>query len=145
VNFKNTRKMFLALGATLALAAVAMPFQFGQVLKVVGVGAAVRQFGGEINRAMNNLSNHRDSRQVKTKVVPILTVGIGASSAIGAAQVMGPPHLVDQVQAVAQPEAHLFGREVRIRALIPVSSQNVVENIRRVDGVGISGIVDLKL
>jgi hypothetical protein len=145
LNFKNSKKLILAVGATLVLAAAALPFQFRDVLKVVGVGAAVKQFGGEINRAMNSLQSHRDSRQVKTKVVPILTVGVNASSAIGAAQVMGPPHLVDRVQAVAQPEAHVFGKEVRIRALIPVESQNVVENIRRVDGVGISGIVDLRL
>jgi hypothetical protein len=77
--------------------------------------------------------------------VPILTIGINASSAIGAAQITGPAAKVDQVQAVAQPEADLFGREIRIKALIPVSSQDVIKDIRRVEGVGVSGIVDLKL
>ena len=82
---------------------------------------------------------------MKTKVVPILSVGIGRSSAIGAAQVMGAPSQVDKVVAVAQPEADLFGRTVRIRGLIPVSSKDVVKDIKTVDGVGITGLVDIRL
>ncbi len=52
---------------------------------------------------------------------------------------------MDKVKAVAQLEQDLFGREIKIRAMIPVSSDNVVNNIRKVDGVAVSGIVDLKL
>jgi hypothetical protein len=48
------------------------------------------------------------------------------------------------VKAVAQPEAKVFG-ELRIRALIPVESKNVIQNIKKVEGVGVTGIVDLKL
>jgi len=119
--------------------------QLKEVLKVLGVGAAVKQFAPQIDRAINGLSKYKAPPGTKTKVVPILTIGINASSAIGAAQVTGPAAKVDQVQAVAQPEADLFGREIRIKALIPVSSQDVIKNIRRVEGVGVSGIVDLKL
>ena len=74
-----------------------------------------------------------------------MTVGIGRSSAIGAAQVMGPKSLVDKVKAVASPEAELFGREIRIRALIPTSNKTITDKFETVDGVGVSGIVDLKL
>lgn len=143
MNIRRT----LVLGATAALVlgavSVATP-QIREAIRIVGVGAAVQRFGPEINRAINNLSNHKDDQRVATKVVPILSVGIGRSSAIGAAQVMGPPERVRQVKAVAAPEAELFGREIRIRAMIPIATEDVA-NIRRVDGVGISGIVDLKL
>jgi hypothetical protein len=51
------------------------------------------------------------------------------------------------VQAVASPEADLFGREIRIRALIPVDSIDITNprDINGVQGVGVTGIVDLKL
>jgi hypothetical protein len=47
---------------------------------------------------------------------------------------------------VASPEAEFLG-EVRIRALIPVDSVNITnpKEIQGVPGVGVSGIVDLKL
>jgi hypothetical protein len=50
---------------------------------------------------------------------------------------------VEKVNAVASPEINFLG-EVRLRALIPVSSKDVTK-IRNVEGVGVSGIVDLKL
>lgn len=126
------------------LTSVAMP-QIKQIIKVVGVGAAVKQFNKDINRAINKLANRSDTAERMTKVVPILTVGIGKSNAIGAAQVTGPKRLVDTVEAVAAPETELFGKEIRIRAMIPVSSGDLGKGIKAVDGVGVSGIVDLKL
>jgi len=119
--------------------------QVKELIKIIGVGAAVKQFGPQINTAINKLSSHTDTTTRATKVVPIISAGIDSRKAIGAAQVMGPKSLVDKVQAVAQLEQDLFGREVKIRAMIPVESQDIVKNIRKVDGVGISGIVDLKL
>ncbi len=117
----------------------------GKLVKIGGVALLVDQFGGEMNKGLNRLTKHTDSKTVKTKVVTILSVGIGKSSAVGAAQVMGPPALVDKVVAVAQPEADLLGRQIRIKALIPVSDKNVTKSIKIVDGVGVSGIVDIKL
>jgi hypothetical protein len=119
--------------------------QVGEIVKVLGIGALVSRFGGEINRAFNNLTGHRDTFEYSTKVVPILTGGVGSRNAVGAVQVMGPRRQVEQVQAVAQLEQDLFGRELRIRALIPISSREISSNIRRVEGVGVSGIIDLKL
>jgi len=140
---KRFNKVALVVGVTLIGAAVAAP-QIKQIIKVVGVGAAVKQFGPEINRSINRLSNHKDTTTATTKVVPIISAGIASRQAIGAAQVMGPKSKVDQVQAVAQLEQDLFGREIKVRAMIPVSSTNVT-NIRKVEGVSVSGIVDLKL
>lgn len=138
------KKLVFTVAAALALGAVAGA-QFDKILKVGGAVAVVQAFGKDMNNGLNKLIKHKDSSKVKTKVVTILSVGIGRSSAVGAAQVMGPPALVDKVVAVAQPEADLFGRVVRLKALIPVSSKNVIQEIKTVDGVGVSGIIDIKL
>jgi hypothetical protein len=140
----NRKKGILIAGAALALFAVGAT-QVREIIKIVGVGAAVKQFGPQINSAINKLASHTDTTTRSTKVVPIISAGINSRKAIGAAQVMGPKSLVDKVQAVAQLDQDLFGSEVKIRAMIPVESQDVIKNIRKVDGVGISGIVDLKL
>jgi len=137
------KKIILAIGLV-ALSLVAFA-QIKQIIKVVGVGAAVKQFGPQINNAINKLANQRDNNRVMTKVVPIISAGLASRQAIGAAQVMGPPEQVAKVQAVAQLDQDVFGREVKIRAMVPVESKDVVKDIRRVEGVGISGIVDLKL
>lgn len=143
MTLKSKKIAFVAAGVV-ALTAIATP-QLGRIIKVVGVGAAVKQFGPQINKEINKLTKHTDTYSQTTKVVPILSLGLNASTAIGAAQVTGPKNKVEQVQAVAQPEANILGNEVRIKALIPVSSTNVIQSIKRVDGVGVSGIVDLKV
>jgi hypothetical protein len=138
------KRVLLVVAAMFALSAIGAA-QIQQVLKIFGVGAVVQQFGREINNAFNSMTSHRDSSTTATKVVPIISGGIGSRNAVGAAQVMGPRSQVDKVQAVAQLEQDLFGREVRIRAMIPISTREIGSNISRVDGVGVSGIVDLKL
>jgi hypothetical protein len=142
VKYTTKAKILSIAAGVLALTAIATPFQVRDILKVLGVGAVVQKFGPEINRAINKLTDHDDSRVSKTKVVPIISVG--SRKAIGAAQVMGPASQVDKVKSVAQLDQDIFGREVKIRALVPISS-NGVSNIRRVEQVGISGIVDLRL
>jgi hypothetical protein len=59
---------------------------------------------------------------------------------------MGTKANVQKVQAVASPEVSMFG-EINLRAMVPVDSMDVTDakNIKAVDGVGVSGIVDLKL
>jgi hypothetical protein len=143
INLRNRKIALVAIGA-LASVAIAAP-QLDKIIKVGGVVVAINTFGRQMNDGLNKLWNRKDTSRLKTKVVPILTVGVNSSNAIGAAQVMGPPAQVDKVVAVAQPEARILGNEVRLRAMIPVSSKNVVENIRAVPEVGISGIVDLRL
>jgi hypothetical protein len=130
--------------ACLALASIGAS-QVREILKIFGVGAVVQKFGKDINKAVNGLAGHKDSATITTKVVPIISGGINSRTAIGAAQVMGPKAKVDQVNAVAQLEQDLFGKEVKIRAMIPITSKQILKNLKRVDGVGISGIVDLKL
>lgn len=132
--------------ALCGIAATAMAADaFMDLVKIIGVGAAVTSFAPKFNDAINKLANHRDSASVTTKVVPIISGGINSRKAIGAAQVMGPRDQVEKVKAVAQLEQDLFGKEVKIRAMIPIETKNIVSDIKRVEGVAISGIVDLKL
>jgi len=143
------RHMFkISILVVFLLAATAMGApQIKQVIKILGVGAAVKQFGPDINKEFNKLTGHKDTTQSYTKVVPIITVGVKNSrGAIGAAQVMGAKANVEKVKAVASPEISMFG-EINLRAMIPIDSMDVkdVKNIKAVDGVGVSGIVDLKL
>lgn len=143
---RNLYKISVFALVLFAMTAMAAP-QIKQVIKILGVGAAVKQFGPDINKEFNKLTGHKDTNASYTKVVPIITVGVKNSrGAIGAAQVMGAKANVQKVQAVASPEISMFG-EINLRAMIPVDSMDVTDakNIKAVDGVGVSGIVDLKL
>lgn len=120
-----------------------------QLVKVFGIGYAVRTFGPQINDFINSLLLSKDAatRQT-TKVVPILSVSIGVSApgraTIGAAQVAGPQAAVQRVQAVAVLDANYQG-VFQIRVLIPVDSLEPWRSLRRVVGVGVSAIIDLKI
>lgn len=119
----------------------------GQLIKIIGVGAVIKQFGGEINGQINKLTGHEDTPTRTTKVVPIIVLGIGSRKAIGGAQVSGARANVEKVKSVAAPQVDLFGHEITVRALIPVATDNPTDskNLKAVDGVGVTGIVDLKL
>ncbi len=132
-----------------ALAGAAYGQDVLQLVKVFGVGYAVRTFGPQINDFINSMLLSRDAatRQT-TKVVPILSVSIGLSApgraTIGAAQVAGPRAAVQKVEAVAALDANYQG-VFQIRALIPVDSLEPWKGLRRVVGVGVSAIIDLKI
>ncbi len=114
----------------------------GDILKVGGIGFLVSKFGPQINDAINKLTfQHGVEIKQVTKVVPILSVGKGGF--IGAAQVMGAPEDVERVKAVAQLESTFM--KMRIKALIPVESEKAVTNLKRVTGVGVSAIIDIKI
>lgn len=116
------------------------------LIKIFGVGYVVKQFAGPLNDFVNNLLNNRGvAVRQQTKVVPILTIGIGQPGFIGAAQVSGPKNAVEKVQAVGQLEAD-FSQAFRIKALVPLDSLNPIKDgIRRVPGVGITAIIDLRI
>lgn len=133
-------RIVAAASAILGLAAIAT--SQGEIIKLIGIGAAVQKFGPDINRSINGLTKHSDTFASSTKVVPIISVG--SRKAIGAAQVMGPKAAVDKVKSVAQLDQDLFGKAVKVRALVPISS-NGLSDIKRVENVGVSGIVDFKL
>ncbi|MCC6729338.1 MAG: hypothetical protein IT208_08360 [Chthonomonadales bacterium] len=139
-RWSKTLAVTLSLVAVLGVTASG---QLGQILKGGGIAFLVSNFGKDINKALNKLTNTRDrTEDYATKVVPVLSAGQG--TAVGAVQVMGPPAAVDRVQAVAQVEGNFRALGVRIRALVPVETRSIT-NIKRVPGVGISGLLDIKL
>jgi hypothetical protein len=79
---------------------------------------------------------------VTQKIVPILSVGSGTR--VGGAVVTGDPKQVSKVVAVGQLDAS-YQSVVRIRILVPVSTTNVVQNISRVPGTSVIGLVDIGL
>jgi len=118
----------------------------GSILKTVGIGVVVDQFAEPINNFINTLTlNNGVEVKEETKVVPIVTVG--SNSYAGAVQVSGPKEKVEKVKAVAQLEGDYKGGDFRIRALIPVNTTNPVniKNIDRIEGVGITALVDINI
>ncbi|MBM3496141.1 MAG: hypothetical protein FJX72_17750 [Armatimonadetes bacterium] len=119
--------------------------QLGSVLKGGAVAVAVSKYGKQINDAINQLTGQKNvgNRQA-TKVVPILSIGDGGH--VGAVQVAGPERLLNRVEAVAQLEGRFKAiGGVRLRALVPISTKTPHKGLNRVEGVGVSAIVDLKL
>lgn len=123
--------------------------QLGNILKGGAILLIVDKFSGQIDRFINQATgNQTNNVRESTRVVPILTIGKGTYA--GAVQVTGPKNQVDQVKAVAQLEAstkELFNNEIRIKALIPISTRGVssLESLSRVKGVGVSALVDIRL
>lgn len=110
---------------------------------ILGGGAVVRLAAGPINDFINTVTLNRGAKvDGFTKVVPIISLGSGTH--IGAAQVGGNvKSAVDSTQVVAQLETE-FNR-VRIKVLIPVDSLNPIQQFRRVQGVGVTAIIDARL
>jgi hypothetical protein len=119
------------------------------IIKTLGIGYAVRTFAPQINDFINDLLQNRGvAVREQTKVVPILSISIGignpSGAYIGAAQVSGPRAAVERVQAVALLEAD-FQTVFRIKAYVPVDNLKPWESFRRVPGVGVSAIVDIRI
>ena len=119
------------------------------IIKTLGVGAAVKIFAQPLNSFINTLlQNHGAAVQAQTKVVPILSIAIGINTPgtayVGAAQVSGTAAALAKVEAVAVIEAD-YQREFRVKALIPVDNLQPWIAFRRVPGVGVSAIIDLKI
>ena len=136
----------------LAALLVALPLLFGgaalavdltDIIGAVGGGFLVSAIAGPMNDFINTITLNRNIGVTEsTKVVPILSVGTG--TAIGAAQVSGPESAVRRTKAVGQIEAEYQGR-LRVRILVPMDSSNPLQGIRRVQGVGVSAIIDYRL
>ena len=112
------------------------------MIKGGAIGLVIDKYGSSINSFLNKLLNQKNlGTSYATKVVPIVSIGNG--SRVGAAQVTGPTAEVDQVKAVAQVEGS-FNNIARVKGLVPVNSANPV-GASRIQGVGVSAIIDLKI
>lgn len=133
-----------------AAGTAAAQVSIGSLVKLFGIGYVVKQYGPQINDAINTLMfNNQAQNKELTKVVPIISVGIGLGTTggayIGAAQVQGPKAALDQVQAVAQVEG-AFLSAIRLRGLVPVDSLNpLAGKLNRIYGVGVTALVDFQL
>lgn len=143
----QTSKTALALtgGLLFSAGAASAQFDFGSILKIGGVQLVVSQFGGTIDSALNRVTgqnNVNDPNSV-TKIVSVLSAG--SRGAIGIVQVSGPREQVDKVKAVAQLQTQVRALStLQARVLVPIDSSSL-KDIRRVPGVGVSAIVDIKL
>ncbi|MDR1885066.1 MAG: hypothetical protein LBQ56_02240 [Synergistaceae bacterium] len=110
---------------------------------IIGGGAVVKALGPQIDSFINTITFNKNAKfEGYTKVVPIISLGNGAH--IGAAQVGATSKAaVDRTKAVAQLEGDF--QSIRARALIPVDSENPIQQFRRVQGVGVTAIIDVKL
>lgn len=139
----------LAAAAVLAASGAVWAQDIGSIVKTLGIGVAVRMYGPQLNTFINNLLQARavETRQT-TKVVPILSLSIGigtpSRATIGAAQVAGSQAAVEKVQAVASLDGN-FSNVFQIKALVPVDSLEPWKQLRRVYGVGVSAIIDLRI
>ena len=144
------KNKFLAILVTMLL--VALPasvsaLNLGNVLRdgamAVAGGALVTAVAGPINDFINTVTFNRGAKlDGHTKVVPIISQGNGTR--VGAAQVGGNlRRAVDQTKAVAQLETTFQG--IRATILIPVDSINPVRQFRRVQGVGVTAIIDARI
>jgi hypothetical protein len=112
------------------------------IIKTLGVAP-------QINNFINTLLQNKGAAvRAQTKVVPVLSISIGignpSGAYIGAAQVSGPVSAVNKVEAVALLEAD-FQTAFRIKAYVPVDNLQPWKAFRRVPGVGVSAIVDIRI
>jgi hypothetical protein len=140
---KHGRFLLSLLAAGLRLAPPARAVDRTDILGGVGGGFVVAAIAGPLNDFINTVTlNHGGTVEEATKVVPIVSLGSGTK--IGAAQVSGPKAAIDRTRAVAQLET-TFQSRLGIKVLIPVDSENPLERFRRVRGVGVSAVIDLRL
>jgi hypothetical protein len=148
--YKNIRRWPLALvcaaligmTANQASHAIRLGGSLGSVLKAGGIVLAVRLFGSEMNKTINTLLAQRGlSYDGATKVVPIVSVGRGVN--VGAAQVQGAKTFVDDVRAVGQAETRLGDLEGRL--LFPLNTSTPTKGYKKIEGVGVSAIIDFRV
>lgn len=112
-------------------------------VKAVGIGALVNQYDTKIDKAINDLmNNNKAGTNAATKVVVIISP-LG-NKHIGAAQVVGPKAQVDKVKAVVQLETSFMNKMFRLKGVVPADSTDPTK-FNRVEGVGVSAIIDVKI
>ena len=110
---------------------------------IIGGGALVKSIAEALDDFINTVTLNRGAQmQGYTKVVPIVSMGDGTH--VGAAQIGGTLKTsVEETQAVAQLEVSFQG--IRIKVLIPIDSVNPLQQFRRVQGIGVTAIIDVKI
>ncbi len=146
-RLKKSVSLFLVVATLFALAPSANALDLGDIVKKTAIGIAggyaVNALAPQLNKFINTITLQNGVKyQGYTKVVPILSIGDGAK--IGAAQVGATTQAaLNATKAVAQLEGHF--NSIRATALIPVNSTSLSKGFKRVAGVGVTAIIDVKL
>lgn len=111
----------------------------GDVIRGAAVLVAVKNFGPEINKAINTLTLNKG---YATKFVPMAS--FGEKVYLGGAQISAPTSSVDKVSAVWQYEDLFSDGRFRVKILVPTTSSNPLK-MKRVDSAGITAVVDMSL
>ena len=147
------KKIHNAVAAALicAVMVVSVPaakaLDLGDILKKGAIGVAggwlVTAISPQMNDFINTITFNKGVKyEGYTKVVPIVSIGDGTR--IGAAQVGATTKdAIDRTKAVAQLEVEFSS--VRATALIPIDSLNPIQRFRRVKGVGVTAIINVRL
>ncbi len=157
INLRNTR-IFIMLafmvgmlaGSALQPTQAMAGWDLGKIIKkgaegaVVGGGIAylVKKNAKDIDKTINKL--YKDNNfpiAAATKVVPILDP-LGTKH-VGAAQIVGPQASVDEVSSVILLETSFMDKIFRINGYVPVKGN--VDDLKRVPGVGVSAVIDVKV
>ncbi len=130
--------MLLPLGSAWAI-------KIGDILKVGGWVYIMKNHADELDKGLNSAVGRKNLQSANwvTKVVPIVSIGQGGF--IGAVQVAGPKDKIATTKAALQLETSLLGNDIRARIFIPIDSTNPADRVRRVEGVGTTALLDLRL
>lgn len=141
---KIRKSIAIVLVAASLFGGAAAAVDLKDLLGVVGGGFLVSAIAGPLNDFINTVTFNKGAKvEGHTKVVPIVSLGTGTR--IGAAQVAGPRgEAVESTKAVAQIETS-FKDRFRVKILVPIDSENPLQRFRRVQGVGVSAVIDYKL
>ena len=117
--------------------------ELSDTLKEKGMGRALDHFSGKINDYVNENAPFKIEEGYETKIVPVVTVG--SKGYIGAAQICGPKEQLEKCKAALTVEGQLASGAVRVQYLVPIDTARPtsLENVHRVQGVGVSARLDL--
>lgn len=112
-------------------------------LKEKGMTLALDHFSGKINDYVNENAPFKIEEGYETKIVPVVTVG--SKGYIGAAQICGPKEQLEKCKAALTVEGKLASGAVRVQYLVPIdtATPTSLDNVHRVQGVGVSARLDL--
>ncbi len=117
--------------------------EWGAMLKEKGMTLALDHFSEKIDEYVNENAPLKMESGCATKIVPVVT--IGSKGYIGAAQISGPKEQVDKCKAALTVEGQLASGAVRVQYLVPIDTNKPtsLDNVHRVQGVGVSARLDL--
>ena len=113
------------------------------ILKEKGMTLVLDHFSEKIDNYVNENAPLKIESGCATKIVPVVT--IGSKGYIGAAQISGPREQVDKCKAALTVEGQLASGAVRVQYLVPIDTNKPtsLDNVHRVQGVGVSARLDL--